>query len=294
MRRVNGALWRRGYRTLPAARPAGPTRPSAPRPISIGVQLHPQHTDYADYRRAWLRLDALGVDTLWNWDHFFPLYGAPDGDHFEGWTTLSALGAETRHARIGCLVLCMSYRNAALLSQMARTLDHVTGGRLILGVGAGWFERDYAEYGYEFGTAGSRLRNLERSIEVVKQRWAVDRPAPVHGRIPILVGGGGEKVTLRIAAQHADLWNGFGPPEQWRAKNAVLDGWCRRVGRDPAEIERTVSIGGGAGHEVDAFLAAGATHFIYELGAPFDTTPVERLLSWRDKQRRRAVSDTAG
>jgi probable F420-dependent oxidoreductase len=271
------------------ARPVRTPPPRGPFPVRIGVQLHPQHTSYADYRRAWLRADALGVDTIWNWDHFFPLYGDPDGDHFEGWTTLAALGSETRHATIGCLVLSMSYRNPALLSQMAKTLDHVVGGRFILGVGAGWFERDYAEYGYEFGTAGERLRNLERSIETIKERWAIDRPPPVNGRIPILVGGGGEKVTLRIAAQHADLWHGFGPPDRWRAKSGVLDDWCRRVGRDPAEIERTAGIAAGAGHEVDAFLAAGATHFIYEVGAPFDMAPVERLLAWRDEQRARAA-----
>src|SRR5262249_34222223 len=149
------------------------------------------------------------------------------------------------------------------------------------------FRRDYDEYGYEFGTAGSRLRNMERSIEVVKERWAKDRPPPVNGRIPILIGGGGEKITLRITAQHADMWNGFGPPVRWRAKNEVLDDWCRRVGRDPAEIERTVAIGRSDAHQVDELLEAGATHFIYGLGAPFDMAPIERLLAWRDGLRAR-------
>jgi probable F420-dependent oxidoreductase len=284
LRRVNRTLWLRGHRPLFVPRPGLAVRSSAPRTIQVGVQLHPQHTSYADYRRAWLRADALGVDTIWNWDHFFPLYGNRNGDHLEGWTTLTALGAETRRARVGCLVLSMSYRNAALLSQMAKTLDHITAGRLILGVGAGWFERDYTEYGYEFGTAAQRLRDMERAVEIVKQRWAIDRPAPVNGRIPILIGGGGERVTLRIAARHADLWNGFGPPDRWRAKDQVLDDWCRRVGRDPAEIERSVAIGPGDAYEVDRFLAAGATHFIYGLGAPFDIAPIERLLAWRDRQ----------
>jgi len=284
LRRANAALWQRGYG--PVLRPRVPaSRPKGPWPIRIGVQLRPQHTSYADYRRAWLRADELGVDTIWNWDHFFPLDGERDGDHFEGWTTLTALGAETRRARIGCLVLCMSYRNAAMLSQMAKTLDHITDGRLILGVGAGWFERDYDDYGFEFGSAASRLRNMERAIEVVKERWAVDRPPPVDGHIPILIGGGGEKVTLRVTAQHADMWNGFGPPDRWRAKNRVLDDWCRKVGRDPGEIERTVAVGSSDAHEVDQFLAAGATHFIYGLGARFDMAPIERLLAWRDRQR---------
>ena len=193
--------------------------------IKIGVQLHPQHSSYADYQKAWLTLDEMGVDSIWNWDHFFPLYGDRNGPHWEGWTTLAALGAQTRRAQIGNLVLCMSYRNPALLSAMAKTLDHVTQGRLILGVGAGWFERDYREYGYEFGTAGARLRNLERGLEIIKARWAKDQPKPVRGTIPILIGGGGEKVTLRITAQHADLWNGFGPRDTWGRKNRILDEW---------------------------------------------------------------------
>jgi probable F420-dependent oxidoreductase len=211
--------------------------------IKVGVQLHPQQTTYEEYRSAWLRLDEMGLDSIWNWDHFFPLYGTSNGPHFEGWTTLAALGPETRRAQVGCLVLSMSYRNPALLSAMAKTLDHATGGRLILGVGAGWFRRDYDEYGYDFGTAGERLKNLERGLEIIKERWAKDEPKPLRGTVPILIGGGGEKVTLRITARHADLWNGFGPADSWRRKNRILDDWCARVGRDPSSIERTASIG---------------------------------------------------
>ena len=251
--------------------------------FKVGVQLHPQHTSYADYARAWLRADEMGVDSIWNWDHFFPLYGDKDGPHFEGWTTLTALGAQTKRARVGCLVNCMSYRNPALLSDMAKTLDHITAGRSILGLGAGWFARDYAEYGYDFGTAGERLRNLERGIEIIKDRWARDEPKPLGGTVPILIGGGGEKVTLRITAQHADLWNGFGPAEQWGRKNAILDEWCQKVGRDPGAIERTVMVRAEDIDHLDAFVAAGATHVMHGVGAPFDFANIERLLAWRDR-----------
>jgi len=251
--------------------------------IKVGVQIKPQHTSYDDYAKAWLRADELGVDSIWNWDHFFPLSGDPDGPHFEGWTTAAALGPQTKHATGGSLVLCMSYRNPAHLSQMAKTLDHAMGGRFILGLGAGWFERDYNEYGYEFGTAGERLRNLERGLEIIKDRWAKDPPMPTNGRnVPILIGGGGEKVTLRIVAQHADLWNGFGPPERFAAKNQILNEWCDKVGRDPEAIERTVMIGTGDLDTMDTFLDAGATHIIYGLDAPFDFAPIEKMIAWRD------------
>jgi probable F420-dependent oxidoreductase len=252
--------------------------------IKIGVQLRPQPASFAAYRQAWRRLDGLGVDSLWNWDHFFPLYGDRDGSHFEAWTMLAALGAETKRAQIGCLVLAMSYRNPALLSAMARTLDHVTAGRLILGLGAGWFRRDYDEYGYRFGTAGERLKQLERGLEIIKDRWRRDEPKPLRGTVPILIGGGGEKVTLRITARHADLWNGFSPLQSWARKNRILDDWCRTVGRDPAAIERTAAIDDRELAQLDAFVEAGASHLIYDLGAPFDPAPVERLLAWRDRR----------
>jgi probable F420-dependent oxidoreductase len=161
--------------------------------FKVGVQLHPQHTSFDDYRRAWLAADELGVDMIFDWDHFFPLSGDPNGAHFEGWTALAAIAPQTRHAQVGTLVLSMGYRNPALLSNMAKTLDHATDGRLILGVGAGWARRDYDEYGYEFGSVGDRLRTLERGLAIIKERWQKDVPKPVRGAIPILVGGGGEK-----------------------------------------------------------------------------------------------------
>jgi probable F420-dependent oxidoreductase len=247
----------------------------------VGVQLHPQATSYTEIRDAWRRADALGVDSIWLWDHFFPLYGDPDAAHFEGWTLLAAMAADTERARLGMLVTCNGYRNPELLADMARTTDHISGGRMYLGIGSGWFERDYTEYGFEFGTAISRLHKLRDDLPRLKARLAALRPAPL-GPLPILVGGSGEKVTLRITAEHADAWNSFGPPERFAHKNAVLDRWCADLGRDPGQIERTVAISPKAVDDVDAFLAAGATHLIVMLGHPYDLRSVEALLARRD------------
>jgi probable F420-dependent oxidoreductase len=243
----------------------------------VGVQLHPQATTIDELRAAWRAADALGVDSIFTWDHFYPLYGDRDAAHFEAWTLLAAMAADTRHARLGLLVGCNSYRNPDLLADMARTTDQLSGGRLYLGIGSGWFERDYDEYGYEFGTAAGRLRALGAAIPRMKARLAKLNPGPA-GPLPLLIGGGGEKVTLRLVAEHADAWNTFGPPESYAHKSAVLDRWCEELGRDPSEIERTVGIGGNEVEAVDAYLEAGATHLIIMTGHPYDLGPVERLL----------------
>jgi probable F420-dependent oxidoreductase len=246
-------------------------------PIRIGVQLQPQHAEYASIRDAVRRAEDLGVDVIFNWDHFFPLYGEPDGKHFECWTMLGAWAEATSRVEIGALVTCNSYRNPELLADMARTVDHISGGRLIVGIGAGWFQRDYDEYGYEFGTAVSRLHALGDSLPRIKARLGKLNPPPV-GSLPILIGGGGEKVTLRLVAEHADAWNTFGPPETYAHKNAVLDDWCKQLGRDPATIERTVGIAATEVDDVEKYLDAGATHLIVMTGHPYDLGPVERLV----------------
>jgi probable F420-dependent oxidoreductase len=250
--------------------------------IRIGFQLHPQHTSYAEYADVVRRVEDLGADTIWSWDHFFPLSGERDGAHFEGWTLLTAMATLTNRAEIGCLVTCNSYRNPNLLADMARTVDHISGGRLILGIGAGWFERDYQEYGYEFGDGPGRLRELGRALPVIKGRLKKLKPPPLRDPLPILIGGGGEKVTLKLTAQYADMWHSFGPPETFMHKNELLDAWCREVGRDPAAIERVGAANPREFDRLDDMVKAGATHLILGWGAPWDLAPVKRLLAWRD------------
>jgi probable F420-dependent oxidoreductase len=245
--------------------------------MKIGVQLHPQATTMADLRRAWEQADAMKVDSLWTWDHFYPLYGDPDAGHFEGYSILAAMAATTTHAQLGALVTCNSYRNPQLLADMARTIDHLSGGRFALGIGSGWFERDYDEYGYPFGTAPGRLKALGEALPIIIERIAKLNPAPL-GRLPIMIGGGGEKVTLRLVARHAQMWNGFGSVEELKAKNAIIDEWCKVEGTNPANIERTTLQNAGPDIDLDALRSAGIQHLILAVGSPFDLAAVETVL----------------
>lgn len=248
----------------------------------VGVQVPPQGASYAALRDAWLQAEELGVDTLWTWDHFFPLWGDPDGEHFEGWTLLAGLAEATERVQVGVLVTCNGYRNPNLLADMARTVDHISGGRLVLGIGAGWNERDYREYGYHFGTAGSRVRELEVALPMMLDRLGRLNPQPVRGPIPLLIGGGGDRF-LRLVAEHADEWNFVGEPDWIAQKAAVLEEHCRSIERDPGEIVRSVLVPRpGAVENADAYAEVGVTHLIVTVAAPeFDFEPAQRLLAWR-------------
>jgi len=264
------------------------------RPVRVGVQIAPQHVPYQTIRDTLAEIEDLGVDIAFNWDHFYPLSGDPEGTHFEGWSMLAAWAEQTSHIEFGPLVTCNSYRNADLLADMARTVDHISArsdgpGRVILGIGSGWAERDYTEYGYEFGTVGSRLDDLGEALPRIEARWSKLTPAPTR-KIPVLIGGGGEKKTLRMVAQHADIWHSFSDTETLARKLGILREWCGTVDRDFDAIEIST------GSQVSATMTAEETASLdaqFELGArlftlgisgpDIDLAPVKQLLAWRDR-----------
>lgn len=237
-------------------------------------------------RDAVIRAEDVGVDIIFNWDHFYPLYGDPDGAHFECWTMLGAWAEQTERVEFGALVTCNSYRNPELLADMARTVDHMSGGRLIFGIGAGWFQKDYDAYGYEFGTAGSRLDDLAAALPRIEARLGQLNPPPTR-KLPVLIGGSGEKKTLRLVAEYADIWHGFNDVETYRHKVSVLDAHCAAVGRDPSTIERSAGVNFDG--DVDALLRdaealtnEGVSLVTLAVGGPdYDLTGVEALCRWR-------------
>lgn len=254
--------------------------------IRVAVQIANEHVPYAVIRDTVARLEDLGVDVVFNWDHFFPLTGDPDGLHFEGWTMLAAIAEQTSRVEIGTLVNCTVYRNPDLQADMARTIDHISAkggtGRFIFGTGSGWFEKDYDEYGYEFGTVGSRLDALAEALPRIEARWAKLNPPPTR-RIPVLIGGQGEQKTLKLVAKHADIWHSFVTPEVMKRKLEVLAAHCEAVGRDMGEIEisneqRVKDFG-----LLDELLELGTTLFTVGISGPdWDLSLVKEFVAWRD------------
>lgn len=238
------------------------TRTSAwpDRALSLGVHVGQQNLSFDAMRALWRRLDEARVDWISAWDHF---YEAPPAggtvDHFEALTTLGALAADTRHARIGCLVFYVGYRNPALLAKAATTLDHISGGRFELGLGAGWHHWEARAYGYDFPPVGTRLDMLDEATTIIRGLLETPRtsfegrhfrvedasclPAPVRGRLPIWIGGVGERRTLRLVARHADGWNAaYVNPAEFARLSAILDHWCEVEQRDPDHLRRGINL----------------------------------------------------
>jgi F420-dependent oxidoreductase-like protein len=220
--------------------------------LHFGVVLPQFDTTWNHAREVALAAEEAGLDSVWCVDHFI---GIPDERQpvFEGWTEIAAIAAITRRVRLGHLVLCVSYRSPSLVAKMAATLDVVSEGRLIAGLGAGWYLPEYEQYGYPFPPIGTRLAQLGEALEILRRMWTEERatfegrhfavrgavcePKPVQRRLPILIGGGGEKVLLRLVARHADIWNNLGAyHDEVARKREILAGHCRAIGRDPSEI----------------------------------------------------------
>ena len=257
-------------------------------PVRLGVQLQPEHVTYSQLRDAVRRLEEMGVDILFNWDHFFPLYGDPDGAHFESWTMLAAWAEQTERVEFGALVNCHSYRNPDLQADMARTIDHISAkgrtGRFIFGTGSGWFQRDYDEYGYTFGTAGSRLDDLADGLARIEARWARLNPAPTR-RIPVMIGGKGEQKTLRLVARHADIWHSFVDPADLPHKLSVIEKWARREERDTSTLVVSNELRGRGADTADALYDAGTRVFTLGFAGPdYDYDLVRSWLRWRDEK----------
>jgi alkanesulfonate monooxygenase SsuD/methylene tetrahydromethanopterin reductase-like flavin-dependent oxidoreductase (luciferase family) len=227
--------------------------------IKLGALAWNQYTDWAALREAGIRADGLGYDSIWTWDHLYPIVGSDDGPILEGWMTLAAWAEATEHAQIGLMVGANPFRNPALVAKMATTLDHISGGRAILGIGAAWFETEHRAYGFDFGDSpGERLRWLEEAAQIMRgmlhgeepsgSRYYTTKnvrndPPPVQDRLPLLIGGGGERKTLRIVARYADACNVGGGFDNVKRKDEILRRHCADVGRDESEIERTVGMG---------------------------------------------------
>jgi F420-dependent oxidoreductase-like protein len=225
--------------------------------LKLGILLWSQATDWPGMVDAARRVDRLGYEHLWTWDHVYAIYGDPYQPIFEGWTVLGAWGVATERTRLGLLVGANTFRNPALVAKMAATVDHISGGRAILGIGGAWFGLEHEAHGIDFGSGfGERLDRLDEAVGVMRRlldggevthrgrAYRFERlrhsPRPVQERLPIMIGGSGERKTLRTVARYADIWNAFGTPDELRHKDEVLRRHCQEVGRDESQIERTL------------------------------------------------------
>jgi alkanesulfonate monooxygenase SsuD/methylene tetrahydromethanopterin reductase-like flavin-dependent oxidoreductase (luciferase family) len=227
--------------------------------VKLGAAFWLNDTDWPSLRDAITAADAAGFDSLWFDDHLLADEGIPSAPKLEGWTVASAAAALTTRATIGHLVVANTFRSPGLLAKMAATLDHVSGGRAVLGIGAGWFEEEHRAFGLDFGgSAGDRIDRMGEAVGLVRRLLdgevvthdgrfyhladANCAPLPIQRPLPLLIGGSGPRKTLPLVARHADLWNAFGTPEVIRANGALLAAACAAIGRDPAAVEWTVTL----------------------------------------------------
>ena len=266
------------------------------RPTRVSVQLQPGGApDYRSWRDAVLHAEEIGVDVVFGYDHFHKIAmegivdgkpvlfdEQPDDVNFEGWTALASWGEITSRVEIGLLVTGVGYRNPDLLADMARTVDHISGGRLILGLGAGWYEKDYTTYGYEYGTFKTRFDLFDESLLRIENRMAQLNPPPVRD-IPVLIGGSGAKRSLPAVAKHADIWHAFLPVDKFVEASKLVDELAETNGRKGSDIERS-SVWENAA-DADAYRDAGVTLFTTEIvpdANGYDFGVVEQMVKWRD------------
>ena len=271
--------------------------------MRFGIKTAPQHTSWGDMLDVWRVADEVELfETAWNFDHFYPLQGDKNGPCLEAWVTLSALAQATSRIRIGCMVNGVPYRHPALVANMAASLDIVSGGRLELGLGAGWNEQETKAYGIDLLPMGQRMDRFEEAVEVIDsllvheittfqgkyfqlEQARCEPKGPQQPRPHIVIGGGGEKRTLRIAARFAQHWNlPFATPEVFHKKNEILLAHCEAVGRDSSLIMRSVQIESTADQDpaefadsAAALFAAGVDQVILTLRTPYRAERVAAL-----------------
>jgi probable F420-dependent oxidoreductase len=270
------------------------------KPIRVGVQLWPGGApDYRSWRQAVIHAEEIGADAIFGYDHFHrpavegivdgkPLLSTVQADvnNFEGWTALASWGEITTRAEIGLLVTGVGYRNPDLLADMARTVDHISGGRLILGLGSGWYEKDYTTYGYDYGTTKSRLDLFDSGVERIERRLDQLVPAPLR-HIPVLIGGSGEKRSLPTIARHADIWHTFPfDLDVYRRKSKLVDDLAAEAGRDGGDIERSVAwVDPRSADELAEIGVSLFTTEIHPTDDGYDFTELEQMIAWRDGGR---------
>jgi F420-dependent oxidoreductase-like protein len=270
-------------------------------PVRFDIKTAPQFTTYEDMLRVWQEADEIpGISGAWLFDHFMPLGNDQTGPIYEGWTLLAAYAAVTRRLRLGLMVTGNTYRHPAVLANMGATVDHISHGRLDMGIGAGWFEYEHEAFGIPLPPPGQRIRRLDEACEVIRLMWtetapdfdgryyhlrhAYCEPKPIQKpHPPFVIGGSGEQLTLRVAAKYAAMWNfAGGDVATFRHKNEVLDRHCAAIGRNPAEIIRSVQLVvdpndlAATRDTVRSFIDAGAGHIILNLRPPYPDRIVAR------------------